>query len=306
MTGERSAPAASRLPPWLRKSLAAGRAAADTDALIRDLGLETICQSGRCPNRNECWSQKTATFMILGDRCTRSCSYCSVPTGRGPEVDPTEPERLARAAARLGLRHVVVTSVTRDDLPDEGAGHFREVVLRLKAGDPSLIVEVLTPDFRRTQPAAAAALSALPIDIFNHNVETVERLHRRIRPQGGYALSLGLLRRMADARRGPRPVLKSGAMLGLGETREEVLRLLADLRAAGCEMLTLGQYLRSHDAGAPVARFVPPEEFEEFRQIGYNMGFYLVESGPFVRSSYHAKGSFDRLQERLEGTEIRA
>ncbi len=289
--------APQRLPPWLRKSLEPGRGAESTDALIHDLGLHTICESGHCPNRNECWSQKTATFMIMGDRCTRNCGYCAVEAGKPMPLEADEPARVAEAVGRLGLAHVVVTSVTRDDLPDEGAAHFAETVRTLKARFPDLIVEALTPDFRRDPARAVETFKDLPIDIFNHNIETVRRLHKRARPQGGYDLSLELLRRMNEAR--PALITKSGAMLGLGETREEILELMDDLRAAGCRMLTLGQYLRSFEDGLAIERFVPPEEFEEYRQIGYNKGFSLVESGPFVRSSYHAKGSFEKLKEFL-------
>ncbi len=294
----------ARLPPWLRKSLAPGREAQSTDALIHDLGLHTICESGRCPNRNECWSQKTATFMAMGDRCTRACGYCAVEPGKPLRLDPHEPERLAEAVSRLGLEHAVITSVTRDDLPDEGAGHFAEVVRALKRRVPDLIIEVLAPDFRRDPAAAVRVFAELPLDIFNHNIETVRRLHRRARPQGTYDGSLDLLRRMRAAR--PDLVTKSGAMMGLGETREEVLALMEDLRDAGCRMLTLGQYLRSFEGGLEVERFVTPEEFEEYRQIGYNEGFSLVESGPFVRSSYHAKDSFGKLKGMLGKTKVHA
>lgn len=288
---------ALRLPPWLRKSLSPGLDSFRTDTLVKDLGLETICESGRCPNRNECWSQKTATFMVMGERCTRNCLYCSVPNAKPLPLDPGEPGRLAEAVSRLGLRHVVVTCVTRDDLEDEGAAHMAACVRELKAKDPELILEILTSDFRRTQERAAALMAQQPIDIFNHNIETARRLHKKVRPQGGYDLSLELLRRMD--KRGGAYVVKSGAMLGMGETREEVLEMMGDLRAAGCQMLTLGQYLQSYAAGLPVDRFVEPAEFEEYREIGYNMGFLLVESGPFVRSSYHAKDSFEKLRSML-------
>lgn len=286
-----------RLPPWLKKSLTPGRQAESTDALIHDLGLKTICESGRCPNRNECWSQKTATFMIMGDRCTRNCGYCAVEAGKPLELDPHEPQKVAEAVGRLGLHHVVITSVTRDDLEDEGAAHFASVIRSLKEKFPDLIIETLTPDFRRNQARAAAAFRPLPIDIFNHNIETVRRLHRRARPQGGYDLSMGLLKLASQG--DPRWIVKSGAMLGLGETRAEVEEMMRDLRAAGCQLLTLGQYLKSFAEGLEIDRFVTPEEFEEYRQMGYDMGFLVVESGPFVRSSYHAKDSFEKIRRLL-------
>ena len=288
---------ARRLPSWLRKSLAPGQEAHSTDALIRDLGLHTICESGNCPNKNECWSQKTATFMILGDKCTRNCGYCSVDLGKPLPPDPQEPQKLADAVGRLGLQHVVVTSVTRDDLDDEGAAHFGEVVHELKRRRPDCIIETLTPDFRRDQARAMRVFENLPIDIFNHNIETVRRLHKKARPQGGYDLSLGLLR--AASLSGRHWIVKSGIMTGLGETKDEVVEAFGDLKAAGVQMVTVGQYLKSFAAGLDVERFVTPEEFETYKQIGAEMGFLLVESGPFVRSSYHAKDSFEKIRRHL-------
>lgn len=284
----------ARLPDWLRKNLSVGHQAAHTDQLISDLGLNTICESGRCPNRNECYSQRTASFMILGDRCTRNCHYCSVAPGKPLHPDPNEPENLAEAVHRLGLEHAVVTSVTRDDLEDEGLGHFLEVTRALRRKNPGLILEVLTPDFKRDQDRAVRELARMPIDIFNHNIETVRSVHRRVRPQGGYDLSLELLKKVREHQ--PARVTKSGAMLGLGETRAEVLEMLEDLRRAGCRMLTLGQYLQPDRTACPVERYVTPEEFEDYRFAAEGMGFELVESGPFVRSSYHAKDSFAKLR----------
>jgi lipoic acid synthetase len=285
--------APARLPEWLRKNLSSGHQAAHTDKLISELGLHTICESGRCPNRNECYSQKTASFMILGDRCTRNCHYCSVAPGKPLPPDPNEPENLAEAVQRLGLKHAVITSVTRDDLEDEGLEHFRLVTEALRRKNPELILEILTPDFKRDQERAVSALALLPIDIFNHNIETVRAVHRRVRPQGGYDLSLRLLSRMRL--RLPDRVTKSGAMLGLGETRDEVIQMLSDLRAAGCRMLTLGQYLQPDKTACPVERFVTPQEFADYKTLAEQMGFELVESGPFVRSSYHAQDSFIKL-----------
>ncbi len=231
--------------------------------------------------------------MILGDRCTRNCHYCSVAPGKPLPPDPNEPENLAEAVQRLGLKHAVITSVTRDDLEDEGLEHFRLVTEALRRKNPELILEILTPDFKRDQERAVSALALLPIDIFNHNIETVRAVHRRVRPQGGYDLSLRLLSRMRL--RLPDRVTKSGAMLGLGETRDEVIQMLSDLRAAGCRMLTLGQYLQPDKTACPVERFVTPQEFADYKTLAEQMGFELVESGPFVRSSYHAQDSFIKL-----------
>lgn len=284
----------ARLPEWLRKNLSSGHQAARTDELISGLGLHTICESGRCPNRNECYSQKTASFMILGDRCTRNCHYCSVAPGKPLPPDPHEPENLAQAVLKLGLEHAVVTSVTRDDLEDEGLEHFKKVTEALRRVNPGLILEVLTPDFKRDQARAVLALAELPIDIFNHNIETVRSVHRRVRPQGGYDLSLNLLKRVRE--QSPQRITKSGAMLGLGETRDEVLCMLEDLRTVGCQMLTIGQYLQPDKTACPVERFVTPAEFADFRSAAEQMGFDIVESGPFVRSSYHANDSFEKLR----------
>lgn len=276
-----------------------GQEASRTDALLKEFGLHTICESGRCPNRNECYSHKTATFMILGDVCTRSCSFCSVSTGRPEAVDRDEPRRVARAARYLGLKHVVVTSVNRDDLPDEGVSHFIEVIRELRVGAPAdLIVEILTPDFKRTQKVAVERILAERPDIFNHNVETVPSLYRRVRPQGDYQKSLQIFREIKSL--SERVLTKSGLMLGLGETQDEVLAVLEDLKSAGCEMLTLGQYLQSSGTGLPVAEYVSPETFADYKNEALSVGFAWVESGPFVRSSFHAKESFEALKMELE------
>lgn len=287
-----------RLPDWFRRDLEAGQEAPRTDALIRDLGLHTICESGRCPNRNECYSHKTATFMILGDICTRSCKFCSVSTGRPAAVDSDEPRRLALAAKKLGLRHAVVTSVDRDDLDDEGAFHFADTIRELRNASPDLIIEVLTPDFKRTQPRAVQGIAAAGADIFGHNVETVPRLYRDVRPQAFYDKSLQIFREIS--RTSDKILSKSGLMLGLGETSQEVSRVLRDLRDAGCQMLTLGQYLRSSSTGIAVSEYVTPERFEEYKSEAFQMGFLWVESGPYVRSSYHAGESFESLSDSIE------
>lgn len=290
-----------RLPSWLRKRLEPDQVALQTSQELEELGLQTICHSGRCPNRNECWSRRTATFMIMGDRCTRDCLFCSVRNAQPFPLDVDEPERIAEAVGRMGLRHVVITSVTRDDLEDGGVGHFAAVVKILKAENPRVIVEVLTPDFMSNQDAAVSVLSRLPIDIFSHNVETVRRLHEKVRAQGDYSMSLSLLKRMASHAGGGRRrwIIKSGAMVGLGETSDEVKETMRDLRTAGCHVLTLGQYLQSYGRGLRVERYISPDEFEHYRKMGYNMGFLVVESGPFVRSSYHAEESFGRIKSYL-------
>ena len=273
-----------------------------TDTLLKELGLHTICESGRCPNRNECYSQKTATFMVMGDVCTRSCGFCSVSTGRPEILDIEEPKRVAEAARILGLKHVVVTSVNRDDLPDEGVGHFVRVIEELHQLSEDLIIEILTPDFKRTQPEAVRRILDAGPDIFNHNVETVPSLYRRVRPQADYAKSLQIFKEIkARSERACLPdrqvLTKSGLMLGLGETREEVMRVLRDLKDAGCDILTLGQYLQSSTLGLPVQEYIRPEAFSELKNEALALGFGWVESGPFVRSSFHAKDSFEALQE---------
>ena len=289
---------ARRLPDWLRKDLEAGHEAASTDALLKDLGLHTICESGRCPNRNECYSRKTATFMILGDICTRSCGFCSVSTGRPSALDWEEPRRVAQAVTQLGLKHVVVTSVNRDDLEDEGVSHFVRVIGEIKKVSPDILVEILTPDFRKTQKKAVPLILDAGPDIFNHNTETVPRLYKRVRPQGDYGKTLQIFREIRGLT--DHVLTKSGLMLGLGETREEVLSVLKDLRSVGCGLLTLGQYLQSSSLGLPVETYVHPEVFEDFKREAFGMGFSWVESAPFVRSSFHAKESFEALQSAIK------
>jgi lipoic acid synthetase len=255
-----------------------------TQGLVADLGLETICESGKCPNRSECWTRRTATFMILGETCTRPCGFCAVKRGKPEAVADDEPERLAEACARLGLRHVVITSVTRDDLPDGGAEHFRRCVEAVRARTGATI-EVLTPDFDGRLESVDVVLDAAP-EVFNHNLETVARLQQFVRRKSQYAVSLRVLERAKGTR--PATRTKSGLMLGLGETTEEVLETLADLRAVGCDLLTLGQYLQPSPRHLPVVRYLPPAEFDELGRIARTLGFAEVASGPFVRSSYHA------------------
>ncbi len=286
-----------RLPEWLRKNLSTGHEAAKTDTLLKDLGLHTICESGRCPNRDECYSQKTATFMIMGDICTRSCRFCSVATGKPEVLDVDEPRRVAEAARRLGLEHVVVTSVNRDDLEDEGVSHFVEVIRELKGISAEIIIEILTPDFRKTQSAAVEKILEAGPDIFNHNTETVPRLYKKVRPQGNYEKTLSIFREIRE--KDASVLTKSGLMLGLGETKEEVLGVLRDLRSAGCDILTLGQYLQSSKLGLPVEEYISPAEFDDYKKRALEIGFTWVESAPFVRSSFHAKESFESLKASL-------
>jgi lipoyl synthase len=275
-----------RLPRWLKLRATASGANAFTAGLVRELGLATVCDHARCPNRMECYGQKTATFMILGDTCTRHCAFCGVAHGRPAPIDPDEPRRVAEAARRLGLRHVVVTCVTRDDLADGGAEHFCRTIAAIRNACPTATVEVLPSDLGGSRKALDQIVRAAP-DVYNHNVETVPRLFPTVRgPRADYRWTLEMFGRIKAAN----PVIrtKTGMMLGLGETREEVLDTLAELHAAGCEMLTLGQYLRPSPAQMPVVRYVPPEEFEELGELARRLGFAEVASGPLVRSSYHA------------------
>jgi len=274
-----------RLAPWLKKRLPGGDATKDVRHLVEDLDLHTVCQSARCPNLNECWSKKAATFMILGDICTRTCRFCTVPKGKPLPVDESEPARVAEAARRMGLHHVVVTSVDRDELPDQGATHFARTIDAIRAALPAAVVEVLTPDFRGETSAIDIVTDARP-HIFNHNTETVPALYARVRPGARYERSLDLLRRVKE--RDPRVYTKSGLMLGLGESDADLRRVLEDLRSAKVDILTLGQYLRPSLAQLPVERYVPPAEFDEWGRVGRSLGFLSVASGPFVRSSYNA------------------
>jgi lipoyl synthase len=272
-----------RLPPWLKRPMPQPDMMF-TGNVIRDLRLETVCESAKCPNRTECWSQRTATFMILGNVCTRPCGFCSVPKGKTEVLEADEPERVAEAAHRLGLKYVVITSVTRDDLPDGGAEHFYRSVLAVRERTGAG-VEVLTPDFLGNRAAIDRVIAASP-DVFNHNTETVPRLYHRVRRNADYRRTLDLLQQVKTTR--PDMTTKSGLMLGLGETIDELLEVLADLRGVGCDILTLGQYLQPTPEHLPVERYVPPEEFDDICQLARRMGFSLVASGPFVRSSYHA------------------
>jgi lipoic acid synthetase len=280
-----------RRPEWLRIRLRTDESFRGVRSMVGELDLNTVCVEARCPNIYECWNAGTATFMILGDICTRRCGFCNVTSGRPrPGVDPNEPAHVAEAVQRLGLRHAVITSVDRDDLPDGGALHFNQVVRAIKGRTPSCAVEVLTPDFKRNEEALDVVLEARP-EVFAHNVETVPRLYRAARPGSRYETSVGLLRAAAVRRDHGRSDLrvKSSLMLGLGERDDEVLQVMRDLRGAGVEILTLGQYLQPTPAHLPVDRFVTPARFDDFHHTGREMGFAHVEAGPLVRSSYHAE-----------------
>jgi lipoic acid synthetase len=287
----------ARKPPWLRVRLQTnpGGPLQETRALLRRERLHTVCEEAACPNLPECWARRHATVMILGDVCTRACGFCNVKTGLPSRVDPGEPRRVARAVAELGLGHVVITSVDRDDLPDGGAGQFARCIEELRALSPATTIEVLTPDFRR-KPMALEAVAAARPDVFNHNLETVPRLYRRVRPGASYRHSLELLRRAKEL--APATFTKSGIMLGLGETRAEVRAVMDDLRGSAVDFLTVGQYLRPSLQHLPVERYVPPAEFEEIRSEGETRGFLLVAASPLTRSSYHADADFERLRAR--------
>ncbi len=278
-----------RKPEWLKRALPASGGQKPLENLLQDKGLVTVCEEARCPNKAECYSHGTATFMILGDVCTRRCAFCSVGKGRPLPPDPTEPARLADAVAAMKLTHVVITSVDRDDLHDGGSNHWASVVREVKQRFPEVIVEVLTPDFQGRKDQIDRVVEAKP-RVFNHNVETVPALYRRIRPGSIYERSLELLRHVKQ--RDGSMTTKSGVMLGLGETRDELRVVMKDLRAAGVDMLTVGQYLRPSGQCAEVVRYVPPAEFSEIKQEALAMGFPLVASGPFVRSSYNAREQF--------------
>jgi lipoic acid synthetase len=285
-----------RLPEWLRREIPKGNANHFTAGLLEELKLETVCDNAKCPNRMECYSQKTATFMILGNVCTRPCGFCAVSRGRPQPLQADEPVRVAMAAERLGLKHVVLTSVTRDDLPDGGAEHFVQCIQEVRRRTGATI-EVLTPDFVQQKEVLERICHARP-EVFNHNMETVPRLYRRVRgPKSDYRWTLELLRRVKQY--DPQIKTKSGLMLGLGETQEEVLDCLADLREYDCDFLTLGQYLQPGPKYLPVVRYLPPDEFEGLGKLAQGMGFSQVASGPFVRSSYHAR---EMAESSAEGT----
>jgi lipoic acid synthetase len=280
-------------PAWLKVRAPGSPNYTRLKTLMRDLGLHTVCEEARCPNIGECWHYGTATFMILGDVCTRACAYCAVAHGRPSEVDRAEPERVANAIETMGLAYVVITSVDRDDLVDGGASTFAETIRRTRARRPECRIEVLVPDFQGDERALRLVLDAAP-DVLNHNTETVPRLYRMVRSGGRYARTLELLDR--SRRYAPAIPTKTGVMVGLGETLDELVSTFRDLRAAGCQILTVGQYLRPTESHAPMARYYHPDEFADLKRIALDLGFVHVESGPLVRSSYHAHETADAFE----------
>ena len=272
-------------PSWLKVRFPQGQNYLELRDLMREQRLNTICEEAMCPNIGECWENRTATFLILGEICTRNCGFCSVITGRPTGLDLDEPRRLAEAVERIGLRHIVITSVTRDDLPDGGSAIFAETIRQLRERVPGCGIEVLIPDFQGNWDALKTVMDAKP-DILNHNMETVPRLYNRVRPKAIYTQSLELLKRAKDL--APDVASKSGLMVGLGEEREELLQAFADMRASDVDVLTVGQYLRPTMKHLPVERYVDPSEFADYKTVAYDLGFKHVESGPLVRSSYHA------------------
>ena len=282
-----------RKPPWLKKRIPPFRDLQKVKSILSETDLHTVCQEARCPNLGECFSRGTATFLILGRVCTRGCGFCAVERDAPARPDEAEPERVAQAVQKMGIHYVVITSVTRDDLADGGASSFAETIRAIRALNPKINIEVLIPDFKGDLRSLKAVLKECP-EVLNHNIETISRLYPRVRPLADYKRSLNLLKRSKEDC--PHIPTKSGFMLGLGETQEEVLELLRDLREAGCDFLTIGQYLQPRQDRLPVVRFIPPEEFEEYKRKGEGMGFRAVASGPFVRSSFHASEMFETIE----------
>jgi lipoic acid synthetase len=282
-----------RKPEWLKVKYRSTDQVMEVHRLMENLSLHTVCQEAACPNLLECFGRKTATFMILGRFCTRNCTFCNVETNRPLPVDPSEPEHVAEAVAELGLKHVVITSVTRDDLPDGGAAHFADVITAVRKKSPSVQIEVLIPDFKGDHDALAKVLYAEP-DILNHNVETVPRLYAAVRPQAIYQRSLQVLHQAK--RISPHIITKSGIMVGLGETMDEIKAVLQDLRKVDCDLLTIGQYLAPSKKHHPVIEYITPESFNIYKAMGMELGFKHVESGPLVRSSYHAESAANAIK----------
>ena len=282
-----------RKPPWLRVKAPGSKVFIETQKIVREHGLVTVCEEASCPNLGECWSKRHATMMIMGDTCTRACAFCNVKTGRPDALDPNEPEQIASAVAKLDLEHVVITSVDRDDLEDGGAQHFVEVVEAIRERIPSTTIEILTPDFLRKEGAAETVIGAKP-DVFNHNLETVPRLYPAIRPGARYEHSLSLLAKVKKL--DPAQFTKSGLMVGLGETRDEVTQVMDDMRTAHIDFLTIGQYLQPTRKHAAIERFVTPEEFADYEKTAYEKGFLMVSASPLTRSSYLASEDFEKLR----------
>ena len=282
-----------RKPEWIRVKAPVSRGYAETKAIVRENGLHTVCEEAGCPNIGECWTHRHATMMIMGDTCTRACAFCNVKTGLPEALDADEPRRVANAVAQLGLKHVVITSVDRDDLADGGAEHFAQVIGAIRKASPGTTIEVLTPDFLRKDGAVEIVMAARP-DVFNHNLETVPRLYLTVRPGARYFASLRLLERAKELE--PSGFTKSGLMVGLGESREEIMQVMDDLRAARVDFLTIGQYLQPTKKHAPLERFWTPDEFKALEQIARAKGFLMVSASPLTRSSYHADSDFAALK----------
>ncbi|MBN66907.1 MAG: lipoyl synthase [Rickettsiales bacterium] len=284
-------------PDWIRVKAPTSKGYEETRKLMREQSLHTVCEEAACPNIGECWNQGHATVMILGDTCTRACAFCNVKTGVPNLLDPHEPENLAKAVGELGLKHVVITSVDRDDLPDGGAQHFAECIMRLRHTAPDTTVEILTPDFQK-KPGAVEIIAESKPDVFNHNIETVPRLYRTIRPGARYFHSLKILQQVKEIN--PSVFTKSGLMVGLGESKEEVLQVMDDLRSAEVDFITIGQYLQPTPRHAPVDRYVTPDEFEYYKRMAKVKGFLMVASSPLTRSSYHAGDDFEQMRTNRE------
>ncbi len=281
-------------PDWIRVKAPQSQGFMDTHALMRKNKLNTVCEEAACPNIGECWSKSHATVMIMGDTCTRACAFCNIKTGVPNALDPEEPKNLAEAVGKLGLKHVVITSVDRDDLEDGGAAHFARCIEYIRTTSPETTIEVLTPDFLRKEHAIPVVAHARP-DVFNHNIETVPSLYHSIRPGARYFNSLHLLKKVKEL--APGVFTKSGIMVGLGETNEEVLQVMDDLRSAEVDFMTIGQYLQPTPKHAPVARYVTPEEFDYFQRVAYTKGFLMVSASPLTRSSYHADADFAKMRD---------
>jgi len=292
-------------PAWIRVKAPTSKTYQETRKIMRDHSLHTVCEEAACPNIGECWTKRHATMMILGAICTRACSFCNVATGKPLALDPHEPENVAQSVAKLGINHVVITSVDRDDLPDGGAGHFAETILRIRKASPGTTIEVLTPDFQKKENAIEMVVGAKP-DVFNHNLETVPRLYGEVRPGARYFTSLRLLQKVKEL--DPSMFTKSGIMVGLGEKPEEVRQIMDDMRAADVDFMTIGQYLQPTPKHHVVDRFVTPEEFEGFARVAYAKGFLMVSSSPLTRSSYFAGDDFAQLRAardaRLKGEDV--
>ena len=289
-------PKSSR-PAWLVVKAPDEHKLNHVKGILGELNLHTVCEEALCPNIGECWENKTVTFMILGDVCTRNCQFCAVGKGKPSPLDPFEPENLAKAARELGLKHVVITSVDRDDLEDDGSGHFAATIIAIRKSSPSTSIEVLVPDFIGSPHAIDTVVKAGP-DVVNHNMESVPRMHWKVKPKSDYKVSLNLLERSKELN--PDIYTKSGIMVGLGESVDEVYSLMKDLRNVNCDILTIGQYLRPSQKHMPVLEYVTPEQFREYRRVGESMGFMFVASGPFIRSSYNAAELYDRIRQMKE------